>query len=104
MTDLPELTREDAIAEMERLAAELYHAEDLVAFIREQLEAATGPIEPAQLRQWLNYTDCAHAEPHTGPTGESLARILRQTRISALQQALRELGWKLDFELTEEQP
>lgn len=103
--DLPELTREDAIAEMERLATELYRAEDLIAFIREQLDQTAEPIEPIQLRQWLNYTGCAHGEPHVGPSADSLVRMLRHARVSTLQQAFRELGWSMDFELAEgEQP
>lgn len=103
MTDT-ELTRDEAINLADELGYELYRAEDVLAFIREQLDSATGPIEPTEIRKWLDRSACLRAGPHTGPSADGLVRILRHARVSVLQQAFRELGWNIDFELTEGDP
>jgi hypothetical protein len=62
MTETPNLTRADAIAEMERLATELYRAEDRIGFVREMLDQHTGPLDPATVRAWLDHEHCPRVE------------------------------------------
>jgi hypothetical protein len=100
--DGEELTRDEAINLADELGSQLYQAEDRLAFIREQADAATGPIDPAELVRWTNRAACMRAEPANGPSVESIVRMLRGSRMSVLQAAFRDLGWPLTFELVEE--
>jgi hypothetical protein len=103
-SDASELTRADAISLADELGSQLYQAEDRLAFIREQADAATGPIDPAELVRWTNRAYCMRVDPADGPSAESVVRMLRDSRVSVLQAAFRELGWRIDFQLAEEKP
>jgi hypothetical protein len=102
--DGDELTREDATNLADELGSQLYQAEDRLAFTREQADAATGPIDPAELVRWTNRAACMRVDPADGPSVESVVRMLSASRVSVLQAAFRELGWRIDFQLAEEKP
>jgi hypothetical protein len=62
VTDIPELSREDALEAMQDLATDLYRAEDRIGFVREMLDAHTGPLDPDTVRAWLDRPVCPRAE------------------------------------------